>query len=181
MRKFSVVLCLAILAVSTGPAAAETTVIDPAAATGIRVEVEIDPIDPAWARCAVEWLRATDEAQIRVVGPASVSAGGVPATPVTDSEGWASGLFAVSAGARHELILHIGDSQPVVVLAERAEAEATLLASSLPSSRGYSSFSMSEQEGPGTTTVAPASTDFTRVATLRSALRRAESRSPVSV
>ncbi len=121
MRQATCLVCLMILATATGVMAEETTIIDAASVVGIRVSSEIDPVDPSWVRCTIDWLQPSEEATVSVLGPASVVATTLPVSSV-DSGRWSSDGFPVAPGDRSELLLELAPNdaaQPVMVVVER--------------------------------------------------------------
>ena len=74
MRNVTCLVCLTILASAAWAVSDETTTIDAASTVGIAVTSEIDPVDPSWVRCTIDWLRPSDVAAVSVHGPASVVA-----------------------------------------------------------------------------------------------------------
>ena len=81
MRKVTGLACLMILVSAAWLAADETAVIDSASVTGVRITTEIDPVDPAWVRCTIDWIHPTDVARVRVHGPAEVVSTTLPPAP----------------------------------------------------------------------------------------------------
>ncbi len=124
MRHVTSLVCLMILASAAGVMSEETAEIDAASALGIRISSEIDPIDPSWVRCTVDWLRPSDEATVSILGPASVVATSLTESGAQPGSRWSSDVFRVDAGHRSELLLELAPNnaaQPVMVLVERLD------------------------------------------------------------
>jgi len=124
MRFLTGLTCLMILMGAAWSVADETAVIDPASVTGVRITAEIDPVDPAWVRCTIDWIHPTDVARVRVRGPAEVVSTTLPGSAADSTEGWASEPFEVIAGERSELLLILETSdkgRPALIVAERED------------------------------------------------------------
>jgi len=132
MRQILAAVCLTIL-LSTGIAVAgETARVDAADTVGIRVSTEIDPADPRWVRCTIDWLGASDDARVSVLGPADVVSADVPAQHTGGAESWSSEPLRVVEGDHHELLLSLrrdAVGRPLAVIAERSEGDVVLQAS----------------------------------------------------
>ena len=124
MRHVTGFACLLILVVATSLMADATAVIDPASITGVRITAEVDPVDPAWVRCAIDWIQPNDAARVRVHGPVEVASTTLPESASENEEGWASQPFRVDAGERTELLLALTpsvDGRPALLVAERED------------------------------------------------------------
>ena len=123
MRKVTGLACLMILMGAAWLVADETAIIDSASVTGVRITAEIDPVDPAWVRCTIDWIHPTDVARVRVLGPAEVVSTTLPGSAAQSAEGWASEPFGVVAGDRNELLLALAPSvgRPALIVAERED------------------------------------------------------------
>jgi len=131
MRHPICLILLTVLAIAFVATAEETAEIDAASVVGIRAAAEIDPVDPSWVRCTIDWLRPSTEARIIVVGPASVVTATATASNTTTDDRWSSVAFGVEAGDRSELLLELArtsDARPVLVLVERTEGDVVLQA-----------------------------------------------------
>lgn len=131
MRHVTGFACLLILVGATSLMADETAVIDPASITGVRMTAEVDPVDPAWVRCTIDWIHPTDVARVRVHGPAEVASTTLPGSAAENPEGWASQPFRVVAGDRTELLLALApsvDGRPALLVAERENGSVILQA-----------------------------------------------------
>jgi subtilisin-like proprotein convertase family protein len=126
MRRLCLVTGLVLLAGAVWLTADETAVVDPAAAVGIRLDVEIDPLDPTLARVAVDWLRPSAEARVRVVGDVEVVSSTFPGGDRSTASEWESAPLAVADGDGGGLLLAIrpgAAGRPLAVLAERTDGE----------------------------------------------------------
>jgi len=124
MRYVSGFACLMMLMGAAWSVADETAVIDPASVTGVRIAAEIDPVDPAWVRCTIDWIHPTDVARVRVQGPAEVVSTTLPGSAAESAKGWVSAPFGVVAGDRNELLLALAPSvggRPALIVAERED------------------------------------------------------------
>ncbi len=131
MRHVTSLVCLMILASAAGAMSEETAEIDASEFIGIRVAAEIDATDPLWVRCTIEWLRASDDARISILGPATVAAAAIPKSFIDGTESWSSAPLQVAAGENHELLLVLNPNaigRSVVIIAERADGDVVLQA-----------------------------------------------------
>ncbi len=126
MRHSICLLVLTVLASASGVMSEEATEIDAASVVGIRAVAEVDPIDPSWVRCTVDWLRPSTDAKISVLGPASIVSTTLTASDVATDGRWSSAEFRVEAGDRSELLLELAAGsidRPVLVLVERKDGD----------------------------------------------------------
>jgi len=131
MRHVTSLVCLMILTSAAGVMSEETAEIDAAGFIGIRVEAEVDATDPLWVRCTIEWLRASEDARVSILGPATVAAAAIPQSHDDGTESWSSAPLQVAAGESHELLLALSPTaigRSVVVIAERADGDVVLQA-----------------------------------------------------
>jgi len=124
-------MCLTVIAFATPASAGETSSVNGEDAVGIRVSTEIDPVDPTWVRCTIDWLRPSDNVTISVHGPATVAAATVAGSLPDDSGRWTSVTFPTEGGDRSELFLTLSpnlSSQPVMVAAKRMDGSVSFQA-----------------------------------------------------